>query len=165
MSRPPISAVYLDVCTLCRPFDDQAQTRIRRETESYFRIIRAIERGCYTLVCSPVHLMEIAAIADPLERNEVKAILVEHGTPCATGDLKRLRERAEALAARGMGAADSAHVAFAEASAAFFISAGRFLAMPAPQRMESVRRHRAWQQGLDQARFFDQVFGDPPRGP
>jgi hypothetical protein len=41
------------------------------------------------------------------------------------------------------------------------IDAGRFLAMPSPQRMESIRRHRAWQQGLDQARFFDQVFGDP----
>jgi hypothetical protein len=52
----------------------------------------------------------------------VKAILVEQGTPCAIGDLKRLRERAEALAAKGMGAADAAHVAFAEASAAFFIS-------------------------------------------
>lgn len=38
--------------------------------------------------------------------------------------------------------------------------AGRFLAMPARQRMESVQRHREWQQGLHQAQFFDEVFGE-----
>ena len=38
------------------------------------------------------------------------------------------------------------------------VQAGRFLAMPVRQRMESVQRHRMWQQGLDQTRFFDEVF-------
>lgn len=38
------------------------------------------------------------------------------------------------------------------------VQAGRLLAMPARQRMESVQRHRIWQQGLDQTRFFDEVF-------
>ena len=38
------------------------------------------------------------------------------------------------------------------------VQAGRFLAMPARQRMESGQRHRMWQQGLDQTRFFDEVF-------
>ncbi len=116
------AALYLDVCTLCRPFDDQEQPRIRRETESYYRILQAIQDGRYTLVCSPVHWTEIAAIADPLERNEIKAILAQQGTPGADDDLKALRQRAETLAAQGMGAADAAHVAFAEASAAFFIT-------------------------------------------
>ncbi|WP_201091491.1 hypothetical protein [Thiocystis minor] len=40
------------------------------------------------------------------------------------------------------------------------VDAGRFLAMPPRQRMESVKRHQAWQQGLNQTRFFDDVFGD-----
>jgi hypothetical protein len=29
----PERRVYLDVCTLCRPFDDQTHIRIRLETE------------------------------------------------------------------------------------------------------------------------------------
>lgn len=116
------AALYLDVCTLCRPFDDQEQPRIRRETESYYRILQAIQEGCYTLVYSPVHWTEIGAIADPLERNEIKAILVQQGTPGADNDLKALRRRAETLTTQGMGTADAAHVAFAEVSAAFFIT-------------------------------------------
>ncbi|MBK5962956.1 hypothetical protein CCR95_02320 [Thiocystis minor] len=119
-NRP--TALYLDVCTLCRPFDDQNQSRIRREAESYYRILQAMQNGRYALVCSPVHLAEIAAITDPLERNEVKAILVQQGMPCASGDLTPLRQRAEALAAQSMGAADAAHVAFAEANATYFIT-------------------------------------------
>lgn len=119
-SNPAV--IYLDVCTLCRPFDDQEQRRIRRETESYYCILRAIQSGRYILVYSPVHWTEIAAIADPLERNEIKAILVQQGTPCAADDLKALRRRAETLASQGMGVADAAHVAFAEVSAAIFIT-------------------------------------------
>ena len=35
----------------------------------------------------------------------------------------------------------------------------RFLTLPRQHRLESVRRHRQWQAGLDQEQFFDQVFG------
>ncbi len=114
-------ALYLDVCTLCRPFDDQNLSRIRLETESYYRILQAIQDGRYALLYSPVHLAEIAAIKDPLERNEVKATLIQQGAPCV-GDLPAMRRRAEALSAQGMGTADAAHIAFAEANAASFIS-------------------------------------------
>ena len=34
----------------------------------------------------------------------------------------------------------------------------RFLSLPARRRMDSVRRHRRWQQGLDKDTFFAQVF-------
>ncbi len=40
------------------------------------------------------------------------------------------------------------------------VAAGRFLAMPPRQRMESVKRHQTWQQELHQERFFNEVFGD-----
>ena len=36
----------------------------------------------------------------------------------------------------------------------------RFLTLPRPRRIESVKRHRQWQATLDRERFFDQVF-DP----
>ena len=35
----------------------------------------------------------------------------------------------------------------------------RFLTLPRPQRLESVKRHQQWQDSLDPQQFLDQVFG------
>jgi hypothetical protein len=40
------------------------------------------------------------------------------------------------------------------------IEATRFLTLPQRRRMDSVTRHRLWQEGLDRDRFFDQLFGE-----
>ena len=34
----------------------------------------------------------------------------------------------------------------------------RFLSLPTRKRMDSVRRHRLWQRGLNKDQFFDQVM-------
>ena len=34
----------------------------------------------------------------------------------------------------------------------------RFLSMPKEKRMDSVQRHREWQETLDKSDFFDKVF-------
>jgi hypothetical protein len=39
------------------------------------------------------------------------------------------------------------------------VEAMRFMGFSREQRMESVKRHRAWQKMLDKERFFDEVFG------
>ncbi len=39
------------------------------------------------------------------------------------------------------------------------VEATRFLAMSREQRLDSVQRHREWQATLDEAQFYDQVFG------
>lgn len=39
------------------------------------------------------------------------------------------------------------------------IEANRFIRMPQKKRMESVKRHREWQKGLDKKEFFKKVFG------
>ncbi len=39
------------------------------------------------------------------------------------------------------------------------IETARFLTLPRHRRLDSVRRHRQWQDSLDKVRFFDQVFG------
>lgn len=39
------------------------------------------------------------------------------------------------------------------------MEATRFLTLKPQGRMESVERHRAWQNGLDKEAFFDEVFG------
>ena len=35
----------------------------------------------------------------------------------------------------------------------------RFLNLPRKRRIESVKRHRRWQKGLDKEKFFEEVFG------
>ncbi len=40
------------------------------------------------------------------------------------------------------------------------VEAGRFLAIQHKTRMDSVKRHHAWQAGLDKEQFFSRVFDD-----
>ena len=40
------------------------------------------------------------------------------------------------------------------------VETSRFLSLPVKKRIESVKRHRAWQAGLEQEQFFKEVFGD-----
>ncbi len=40
------------------------------------------------------------------------------------------------------------------------VDAIRFLSIPRGKRVESVKRHRDWQQTLDKDTFFDEIFAD-----
>jgi predicted nucleic acid-binding protein len=116
-----VKKLYLDVSTLCRPFDDQSAMRIRLETDAYYLILQNIQNGRYELVVSPVHLNEIGAIEDLHERLKVELLLEQYGVE-ANCDLIRARQRAQQLVALKFGVADAAHVAFAEATADCLIS-------------------------------------------
>ncbi|MBU3967979.1 MAG: hypothetical protein KKG76_11525 [Euryarchaeota archaeon] len=113
--------VYLDVCALCRPFDDQDYMRIRLETEALNLILSKIKQSKYRLLVSPVHFKEIGAIEDNFERIELQTILEKLGEPVIVKKAQT-RTRAEELVNLGFGVADTAHVAFAEMAGAFFIS-------------------------------------------
>ena len=113
--------LYMDVCTLGRPFDDQAYLRIRLETEAVNLILLKVRDGVLKLLTSPVHAVEIGAIEDTVERFELQTILREWGEP-VRGDWLKIRARAEDLVGLGFGVADAAHVAFAEWGEAQFIS-------------------------------------------
>ncbi|MEA3375398.1 MAG: hypothetical protein U9R72_04285 [Chloroflexota bacterium] len=41
------------------------------------------------------------------------------------------------------------------------VETARFLTLPRRRRLDSVTRHRRWQETLDKERFFDHVFGTP----
>ena len=115
------SLLYLDVCVLCRPFDDQTQMRIRLETDAFYLIFEAIKNGFYGMAFSRVHLEEIAAIKDVQEKYELMGMLNKYGKELDC-DLTKIRSRAEELHARKFGIADAAHLAFAEAISNIFIS-------------------------------------------
>ncbi len=114
--------IYLDVCALCRPFDDQTQMRIRLETDAVQLILSHVFAGSLTLVVSPVHEVEIGAIGDPAEREHLLFILHQSGHHPSNWGMEQVRERAEHLAQMGLGPADAAHLAFAEAMNADFIT-------------------------------------------
>lgn len=121
MTQQNRKKVYLDVCTLGRPFDDQSQMRVRLETDAYYLILQSLQQRRYHLIVSSVHFEEVGSIRDLEERQETLTMLQTLGTR-AKGDLKLIRARAETLFTRKFGVADAAHVAFAEATADFFIS-------------------------------------------
>lgn len=118
MKRRP---VYMDVCALCRPFDEQGYARIRLETDAVNLILANVRNGCFKFLVSPVHRKEIEAITATIERLELLAVLEEYGER-ANVDLTAARERAEDLYLLGFGVADAAHVAFAELAGADLIS-------------------------------------------
>ncbi len=113
--------LYLDVCTLCRPFDDQNMMRIRIETDALYLILQNIINGNYDLMVSPVHLKEIEAIEDIRERLELTILLNKFGVKPFC-NLQKLRERAEYLFSFKFGIADAAHLAFAEETCDVFIT-------------------------------------------
>lgn len=116
-----IKRLYIDVCTLCRPFDDQNQMRIRLETDAWFLILNAIKQGGYEMAVSPVHTQEITAISEAQERYELLSLLSRYGL-VESCDHKVVRVRAEELCRLRFGVADAAHVTYAEVLADAFIS-------------------------------------------
>jgi predicted nucleic acid-binding protein len=113
--------IYVDVCTLCRPYDDQNLMRIRLETDAFYLILQHLQYGRYTMIVSPVHYREVTAIEETRERAELTALLHRYGINPSC-DLSSVRQRAEALHARRFGVADAVHVTFAEATADVFIT-------------------------------------------
>jgi predicted nucleic acid-binding protein len=113
--------VYLDVCSLCRPYDDQSFLRIRLETVAVSLIFSAIERNAYLLVYSSVHVKELSAMADQVERFQIFHLLRESGK-FIVFDKQAGRKRAEELVSFGLGPADAAHVTFAEIALADFVT-------------------------------------------
>ena len=114
-------SIYLDVCALCRPFDDQSYLRIALETEAVNMILSKVHRGNYQLIVSPVHIYELNGIGNSVEKIELITLLHSIGT-LVKPELEKTRSRTEELNRLGFGIADAAHIAFAELANAEFIS-------------------------------------------
>ena len=116
-----IKRIYLDVCTICRPFDNQDLIRIRMETDAYFLIMNAVQSKNYQLQISPVHFTEVNAISDLYEGMKVIEILKTYGVQSKFNKTEAL-DRANELTANNFGIADAAHLAIAEQISDCFIS-------------------------------------------
>jgi predicted nucleic acid-binding protein len=113
--------VYLDMCSLERPFDDQRQPRVRDEAAAVADILGRAETGEILLVRSPAHLVENDA--NPREDHRIAAALWSDGAAVDVRLDAAVETRAADLAARGLRPLDALHVAFAErAGARWFVT-------------------------------------------
>lgn len=108
--------VYLDVCCLNRPFDDQRQDRIRLEAEAVARIVERLSVGEWTWVGSEVMRLEIGKIPDPVRKARVA--LLGASTHFEIAVESAVAARAARLCAAGFGNMDALHLACAEAGQA-----------------------------------------------
>ncbi len=113
--------LYLDVCAICRPYDDQRLMRVRLETDAVHLILSKIRDGTYQAVASRVHTLEVSAISNFAERIELLTLLARFQSDVAV-DKAQAAKRAEQLHSSGFGLADSAHLAYAEVTADVFIT-------------------------------------------
>jgi len=104
--------IYLDVCCLNRPFDDQAQLRIHLETEAVLAILQQCEEQQWKLISSDALEAEIAKISNSEQLQQVKIAL--QLARIRVLDSPALQTRIVELTQVGFSFYDAAHIASAE---------------------------------------------------
>ena len=112
--------IYLDVCCLCRSFDDQTNGRIRLEVTAVQEIIHRCALQEFTLVTSEAVTEEIAKIPDSRKRLRVEKIVSDAKERILIDDdiIARMHE----IIAGGGDAMDSLHIACAESAGAILLT-------------------------------------------
>lgn len=107
-----VMRLYLDVCCLARPHDDQEHSRVRLETEAITDILDRCASGEHVWVTSEAIVEELSRDANLDRRNQVISALKFAGEHALSGP--ELLERAAQLAATGIRPTDALHLATAE---------------------------------------------------
>jgi hypothetical protein len=107
-----MTSVYLDVCCLNRPFDEQAQARVHLEAEGVLIILARCSAGDWTWMSSDVVDLEIERTPDPERRRRVQ-LLVSHAHRSVQAGANET-ERAVQFEAWGIRAFGALHLACAE---------------------------------------------------
>jgi predicted nucleic acid-binding protein len=104
--------IYLDVCCLNRPFDDQTQARIRLEAEAVLMIFTRCEADDWEWISSEVIDFEVDQTPDPERRRRVQLLASHAHRSIAIGQPET--ERAQQFESWGFAAYDALHLACAE---------------------------------------------------
>jgi predicted nucleic acid-binding protein len=111
-----VPKVYLDVCCLNRPFDDQTQARIHLEAEAVLMVLARCETGDWEWIGSEVIDLEVNQTPDPERRRRVGLLASHAHRSVIVGNLEV--ERAEQFETWGITAFDALHLACAESGEA-----------------------------------------------
>lgn len=104
--------IYLDVCCLNRPFDNQSQPRIALETQAILSIINQCEIGQWKLMTSAAIDAELNQTPNLERLSNVKTILTIAKIRVVSS--QALNSRARELQRLGFTGYDAAHIASAE---------------------------------------------------
>ena len=117
--------IYFDTCVYCRPFDDQTQNRIKKETEAFVKVLKLGEMGIVTIVSSDVLIDEIEEIVDPRKSSEVREFIRICGVHVALSEeiIKLARDMEDECKITG---ADALHIA-SSAGTKYFITCDDYI--------------------------------------
>jgi predicted nucleic acid-binding protein len=108
----PMRRIYLDVCCLNRPFDDQRQDRVRLEAEAVLLILGRCEAGTWQWLSNAVVEEEVNNTPSRERRSRVRNMLSGALSTVALADAAVARARE--LKAMGFRTYDVLHLACAE---------------------------------------------------
>ena len=108
--------IYLDTCCLSRFFDDQTQTRIRRETEAISTILETFRYGEWKWLVSKVLEIEVNRNLNFSQRLRVRSLLARANEFILLTEAEI--SRAAALESLGFKSFDALHIASAESGTA-----------------------------------------------
>jgi predicted nucleic acid-binding protein len=104
--------LYLDLNCFNRPFDDQSQARVAKETRAVFSVLERLENGTDQLTWSAALTFENAQ--HPLEDRRDEIARWKQRAISNFGITGAVAKRAQELVDAGFRALDSAHLACAE---------------------------------------------------
>jgi len=124
--------IYLDVCCLCRPFDDQNVHRIRMETEAITEILKRCMTD-WELVGSEAIESEILEISDEERRENIESVLQFARSRVEVDDV--VENIARQYHRFGLDTFDALHLACAYHAGAIFLTTDDSL-------IKSIKKHK-----------------------
>jgi PIN domain len=111
--------VYLDMCAIQRPLDDQSQLRVRLEAAAVLGVLAHCQAGGAGLATSDALTYELGKNPHPVRRSHAESVLAEAKVhqPLTSA----VETRAKVLEAAGMAPLDALHAASAEAIGAEYL--------------------------------------------
>lgn len=147
-----IMKIYMDVCCLCRPFDDRTQDRIRMESEAVLTILDRCNED-WMLVGSGAVDFEISAVTDQKKRTDISVLASLVKEKIKTD--KRIIKRASELEELGFHAMDAAHISYAERGAEVMLTTDDDVL-----RMARIKRNKIYIEIENPVRWLINVFQD-----
>ena len=113
--------IYLDTCSLCRPFDDQSKLRIKIETEAVQFIFEQIKKKKVKWIASEVLEFEINQINNLEKRIKILSFLKFANSKIKYSD--KIEEKALQIEKKGFNLLDALHISCSiSSSAKYFIT-------------------------------------------
>ncbi len=113
--------LYLDVCCLNRPFDDQSQTRVRLEAEAVLSILEMAQSEEIEIIGSDIIDDKLSEMPDRERRDKVELLLALASSQIAL--TSAIEQRANELQKWNIAPLDALHLASAEsAQADYFLT-------------------------------------------